>query len=153
MEAFTTLNVNDNPADRTNDWSEQLLQHFDIKSALGKGGQGSVFLAFEYRLQRDVAVKRIDHQPLNDTLLIEAQAQAKIEHPNISKLFQVIPGNSPQQASYLVMQYIQGQTALDWASQQRKGCHNKAQWRRYIEQIVTMTQHVCDGLQALHSTA
>jgi serine/threonine protein kinase len=152
METFTTLNVNDNPADRTNDWSEQLLQHFDIKSALGKGGQGSVFLAFEYRLQRDVAVKRIDHQPLNDTLLIEAQAQAKIEHPNISKLFQVIPGNSPQQASYLVMQYIQGQTALDWASQQRKGCHNKAQWRRYIEQIVTMTQHVCDGLQALHST-
>ncbi|MFT5163098.1 MAG: serine/threonine protein kinase [Alteromonadaceae bacterium] len=152
MDAFTTLNINNNPADGTNDWSAQLLQHFDIKSALGKGGQGSVFLAYEYRLQRDVAIKRIDHQPFNDTLLVEAQAQAKIEHPNISKLFQVIQSHSPQQASYLVMQYIQGQTALDWAAQQRKACHSKTQWRRYIEQIVTMTQQVCDGLQALHST-
>ena len=164
MDTFTTLNVNNNPVDGTNaanaanaangtnHWSAQLLQHFDIKGALGKGGQGSVFLAYEYRLQRDVAIKRINHQPFNDTLFIEAQAQAKIEHPNISKLFQVIQGQSPQEPSYLVMQYIQGQTALDWASQQRKACHHKAQWRRYIEQIVTMIQHVCDGLQALHST-
>lgn len=151
VDTFDTLIANNNPAEDNKVWSEPLLRQFDIKYALGKGGQGSVFLAYEYRLQRDVAIKRLDNQPLNGTELIEAQTQAKIEHPNISKLFQVLQGDSSHPSSYLVMQYIQGQNALEWALAQRKSCQNKAQWHRYIRQIVTMTQDVCDGLQALHS--
>lgn len=150
MDDFATLDAGSGLPDAAEQWPEQLLQQFDIGRPLGQGAQGSVFLGFEYRLQRSVAIKRITHQPLNDALLAEAQAQAKIEHPNVSKLFQVIPGDFSQ-PSYLVMQYIEGQTALDWALQQRALCHSKKQWQGYIKQVVIKIQQVCSGLEALHS--
>lgn len=34
-----------------------LFKHFDIKRQLGSGGSGAVFLAYDYQLQRDVAIK------------------------------------------------------------------------------------------------
>ena len=151
MDEFSTLDINDTVADAHALWSAQLLQHFEIRNPLGQGGQGSVFLGFEYRLQREVAIKRVMHQPLNATALAEAQAQANIEHPNVSKLYQVIQSTAPHQPGYLIMQYIEGQNALQWASQQRAACQNKSQWLGYIEQVVSKIVQVCDGLQALHS--
>ncbi len=131
------------PAPSYSDLPANLLQHFDIKRKLGSGGAGSVYLAYDYRLCREVAVKVLNpgRSMMNQRLLGEARAQAKIEHPNICKIYQVAEQHETEHQSYLVMQYISGKPALDWIKEQSQ-VNN--------EQVVRLMQHVCDGLQAMH---
>ncbi len=76
---------------------------------LAEGGLGRIFSAFAPRLQRTVALKflRRDDPALVRRFVLEAQHQAKVEHPNICKVFEV--GEWKGQA-YIAMQFIAGET-------------------------------------------
>ncbi|MFT4925646.1 MAG: serine/threonine protein kinase [Phenylobacterium sp.] len=123
---------------------KQQLKHFQLKQRLGSGGCGSVFLAHDNQLQRDVAIKILTSGrcSMNQALLTEARMQAEIEHPNICKIYQVAEAQTDNCNSYLVMQYIPGKSALQWLKDQKTV---------NPEQIITLMQKVCDGLQALHA--
>ncbi|NQZ06541.1 MAG: protein kinase [Algicola sp.] len=124
----------------------KLDKRFKLLQPLGHGGCGSVFLAHDNQLQRKVAIKMLTHSLINQTLLAEARMQAKIEHPNICKIYQVEEADENNSNSYLVMQYIPGTSALKWLEQQeRRGDTLQT------EQIITSMQKVCDGLQAMHA--
>lgn len=79
---------------------------------LGRGGFGTVYLAertdHEFRLE--VAVKRLqrDFGPsdLAQRFLLERQILARLDHPNIAKLFDA--GTSETGDPYFVMEYIDG---------------------------------------------
>ncbi|HWQ10811.1 MAG TPA: protein kinase, partial [Holophaga sp.] len=76
---------------------------------VAEGGVGRIFAALDPGLKRTVALKflRSDDPELARRFMLEAQRQARIEHPNICKVFEV--GEWRGQA-YLAMQFIQGET-------------------------------------------
>ncbi|HWO20646.1 MAG TPA: protein kinase [Kofleriaceae bacterium] len=74
---------------------------------LGEGGMGRVFLAFDPRLRREVAIKfvRGDAPEHVRRLIIEARAQARVEHERVCRVHEV---GEVDGKVYIAMQYIDG---------------------------------------------
>jgi serine/threonine protein kinase len=89
------------------------LAKYDVLDELGHGGMATVYRAHDRRLGRDVAVKVI-HPHLRDSrevahrFAVEAQAVAKLRHPNIVEVFDVSGEDEPEQ--YLVVELLRGLT-------------------------------------------
>jgi hypothetical protein len=64
------------------------LSRFQLRERLGDGGFGQVFLAYDPRLDRDVAIKILKHPNASDRVMErffrEARAVARLDHPNIA---------------------------------------------------------------------
>jgi serine/threonine-protein kinase len=76
---------------------------------LGKGATGEVFEAYDAVLKRPVALKwlRRDDPALAQRMLREARAQARVEHPNVCRVYDVGElGGRP----YIAMQLVKGET-------------------------------------------
>jgi eukaryotic-like serine/threonine-protein kinase len=90
-----------------------VLAHYHLEAPLGSGGMGFVFLAKDTRLSRQVAVKvlpadRLDEQA-RQRLRDEALTLSRLSHPNIAAVFDF---GSHADIDYLVMEYVPG-TTLD----------------------------------------
>lgn len=90
----------------------KVIGSYKVLSLLGKGGMGEVYLAEDTKLRRKVALKFLSKELVNDSLARrqlgkEAQAVAKLDHPNICSVYDLeeIDGYS-----FIVMQYVEGQT-------------------------------------------
>jgi serine/threonine protein kinase len=85
---------------------------YRLARELGRGAMGTVYLAEDTFLQRQVALKIPHFQPgespeLRERFLREARAAAKLDHPNICPVFDV---GKEDDRPYLTMAYIEGQT-------------------------------------------
>jgi predicted Ser/Thr protein kinase len=83
-----------------------------IEKKLGSGGMGAVFLAFDQKLDRNVALKipffrEEDGQEAIERFYREARAMATVHHANICPVFDV---GQFEQWHYLTMAYIDGQS-------------------------------------------
>jgi eukaryotic-like serine/threonine-protein kinase len=67
---------------------EVVMERFRLLERIGSGGMGTVYRAFDQRLQRHVAVKDIDAAD-PDRVLREAQAAARLNHPGIVTLYEL----------------------------------------------------------------
>ena len=88
------------------------IAHYRIIKKLGAGGMGEVYLALDTKLNRKVAIKvlkpdSLAEENLKRRLLREAQAAAKLDHPNICAVYDV---NEADSATFIVMQFIEGET-------------------------------------------
>jgi serine/threonine protein kinase len=84
--------------------------HFKILRIIGRGGMGSVFLARDIVLSRDVAVKIPDEwltrkPELRERFLRELRSLAAFEHPGIVA---VLHTGLEGELAYMVMQYLSG---------------------------------------------
>jgi serine/threonine protein kinase len=68
-----------------------VLNRFLIERRIGSGGFGTVYEAWDGRLERSVAVKAIESvdSPGSDRVLREAQAAARLNHPGIVTLYEM----------------------------------------------------------------
>ncbi len=86
---------------------------YRIVQRLGAGGMGEVFLAEDTRLGRKVALKTLsasdDAHPAETRrkLLREARAAAKLNHPNIAAVYDVVESGDE---AHIVMEYVPGET-------------------------------------------
>lgn len=92
---------------------DKLEDFFAIKSKVGDGGMGVVYLAKDIRLNRYVAIKRLKPQFLVDAqirkrFLHEAKAVASLNHSNIVHIYFIGEDND---GPYFVMEYIEGAVA------------------------------------------
>lgn len=91
------------PADRLGD--------FRIDERIGRGGMGTVYRAWDIKLQRPVAIKVLRRSVKADAaqarLLREAQALAAAAHANVAAVYQVV---SEPQHTYLVMELVPGES-------------------------------------------
>ena len=83
------------------DWLNMKLGRYKIKKLLGHGGMGRVFLARDMILQRNVAIKTMpqsfEQAQISGRLnqfLREAQAVARLEHPHIIRVYDIITDNN-----------------------------------------------------------
>jgi len=87
------------------------ISHFEIRETLGAGGMGVVYKAYDTKLHRFVAVKalarHIAHNPeFRKRFLIEAQAIAALNHPNIATIFETCEEGDD---AYIVMEFVEGE--------------------------------------------
>lgn len=92
---------------------DKLEDFFAIKSKVGDGGMGVVYLAKDIRLNRYVAIKRLKPQFLVDSqirkrFLHEAKAVASLNNANIVHIYFIGEDND---GPYFVMEYIEGAVA------------------------------------------
>src|SRR5262245_40683779 len=89
----------------------QRVGPYEILSAIGSGGMGSVYLAKDVRLHRRVALKFIRADlTAEDTgaiprLLNEARAASALNHPNLCQVYDVGGEGSE---SWIAMEYVEG---------------------------------------------
>src|SRR6267143_3704209 len=88
------------------------LGRYEIRSKIGEGGMGEVYLAQDTKLDRKVAIKFLPESLVADEqarkrLVREAQAAAKLDHPNICSVYEV---SEEDDRSFIVMQHIEGET-------------------------------------------
>ncbi len=84
------------------------IARFKLIKKLGSGTQGTVFLARDPDLDRQVAVKLLRTDPLQgdiEALLAEAQTLSRLQHSNILPIYET--GQFRKQP-YLVLEYIDG---------------------------------------------
>jgi serine/threonine-protein kinase len=91
------------------------IAHYRIIKKLGAGGMGEVYLALDTKLDRNVAIKvlpkdSLAEENLKKRLIREAQAAAKLDHPNICAIYDVSEADS---LTFIVMQYIEGETLAE----------------------------------------
>ncbi|OGF62408.1 MAG: hypothetical protein A2Y62_17340 [Candidatus Fischerbacteria bacterium RBG_13_37_8] len=88
---------------------EEMLGRYRLLELIGTGGMGQVYKAYDTQLKRCVALKLLkgDDPVLAKRFLQEAQAQARIEHEHVCKVYEV---GEAEGKPYIVMQYIEGET-------------------------------------------
>ncbi len=102
--------------------AEPLEQHpfrigrFTILRRLGRGGMGVVYAAYDDRLDRKIALKLVYSSPQDGSLgqtrlLREAQALARLSHPNVVQIYEV--GEHDRQV-FLAMEFVSGVTLRSW---------------------------------------
>ena len=113
------------------------LGRFRVEAFLGRGGMGRVYRAFDLKLERSVALKLLylDDAAAARRFLGEARAQARIDHPNVCKVFDV---GEVRGRRYIVMQLLEG-VSLSAAARSLP-----------IEQTVALVRDACEGVQAAH---
>jgi len=97
---------------------DALIQgRYQILELAGVGGMGVIYVAFDHTLDRKVALKvlRADRNPdLRDAqarLLREAQTLARLSHPNVVVVYDVIQGDD---GVYVAMELVAGRTLRVW---------------------------------------
>ena len=88
------------------------LGRYEIRSKIGAGGMGEVYLAEDTQLGRRVAIKLLSPELVaderaNKRLVKEARAAATLDHPNICSIYEV---SEEDDRSFIVMQHIEGET-------------------------------------------
>ncbi len=93
-----------------------VLQRFEIGDRLGAGGFGTVYRAWDRRLERDVAVKVIETSPQSGPRIQrEAQAAARLNHPGIVTLFEFAHHEFGREGgrAFLVSELVDGETVRE----------------------------------------
>jgi serine/threonine protein kinase/tetratricopeptide (TPR) repeat protein len=119
------------------------LGRYEIRSQLGAGGMGEVYLTEDTQLGRRVAIKLLSPELVaderaNKRLVKEARAAATLDHPNICSIYEVGEADG---RSFIAMQYIEGET-LD-SKLKRKPLE--------LKESLTIASQVADALAEAHS--
>ncbi|NIQ58803.1 MAG: protein kinase, partial [Gammaproteobacteria bacterium] len=85
---------------------------FEILDELGSGGMGTVFLAREIALDREVALKVLPpafliHPNLRERFKREARLAARLDHPGITPVYRVV---ETEDLIYYTMKYVRGRS-------------------------------------------
>ncbi len=88
------------------------IGRYKIRSAIGKGGMGEVFLAEDTELERLVALKVLPEDLANDTermrrFVQEAKSASALNHPNIITIHEIGKTDSTH---FIATEYIEGET-------------------------------------------
>ena len=92
------------------------LGRYELVEEVGAGGMGRVFLAWDPALERDVAVKVVAADALDPKrgtmrLVGEAKALARLNHPAIVKVFDVVERDG---SVFIAMEFLRGRTLGGW---------------------------------------
>jgi tetratricopeptide (TPR) repeat protein len=120
------------------------MGRYVLRERIGSGAMGVVYSAHDPELDRNVAIKLIaaERDPRSaserERLVREAQAMARISHPNVVEVFDV---GTVEAGVYVAMEVVDGGTLEDWLKQTP----------RSIDDIVAAFVQIGAGLAAAHA--
>jgi tetratricopeptide (TPR) repeat protein len=120
------------------------IGRYVVLGLLGRGGMGEVYAAYDPELDRKIAVKLLRARAGPSTadgrtrLLREAQAIARLSHPNVVVVFDV---GTFQDSVFIAMEFVEGHTLGYWMQARPR------QWREVLE----VFQAAGRGLIAAHN--
>jgi len=123
----------------------QIAGRYRLESRLGHGGMSTVHLAIDLRLERQVAVKLLAEHLAEDPAFVsrfqrEAQAAARLVHPNIVQVFD--SGRDEHTGQYfIVMEYIEGPSCAEILRDQG--------WIE-VDEALSIIEQACEGLHYAH---
>ena len=103
---------------------------------LGEGGMGQVFAAFDPALDRKVALKTLHGDGRDARLVREAQAMARLQHPNVCTVFEI---GSVGERMFVAMELVDGETLRDWMKKPHR-----------LREVLAMFIAAGRGLEAVH---
>ncbi|MCA9706885.1 MAG: serine/threonine protein kinase [Myxococcales bacterium] len=118
-----------------------LVDRYVITEQLGSGGMGVVYAAYDPELDRRVAIKLLRPSHVGDgqpRLIREAQAIARIAHPNVVAVHDV---GELQGSVFVAMEFVDGRTLGRWLRDQT----------RSVAEIVGVLVQAGRGLAAAHA--
>lgn len=100
---------------------KERIDKYNVKSLLGKGAFGQVWLCVDPGSNKEVAIKEIKKKDLADNemlerLRVEATLSQKLEHPSIVKCFSSMQSEN---SFYMVFEYCSGGTLEEYLNQQK----------------------------------
>ena len=118
------------------------LGHYEILSALGKGGMGEVWRARDSKLGREVAIKTLPEEFAKDEERLarferEAKLLASLNHPNIAAIYGLEEHNGTR---FLVLELVEGDTL---AERLKRGAIP-------VEESLTLALQIAEALEAAH---
>jgi serine/threonine protein kinase len=121
----------------------QLIAHYRVIEKLGSGGMGVVYRAEDVKLGREVALKLISEDVIQDRVALErfereARAAAAINHPNICTIYEI---GEYEGYPFLAMEYLQGESLK----------HLIGQKPVPLERLLNWAIQIADGLDAAHA--
>jgi serine/threonine protein kinase len=120
-----------------------LNSRYDILEKIGVGGMGIVYKGYDIHLKRNVAIKILKEEFIDQKELInkfkkEAQSIAKLSHKNIVSVYDV--GNE-KDVHFIIMEYIDG-ISLNQLLQRKKVFDYKS--------FLTLFVDICKGIAHAH---
>ena len=118
------------------------LGRYEIRSQIGAGGMGEVYLAEDVKLNRKVALKLLRADVVANADRVrrfeqEAKAAAALNHPNIAHIYEIGEADG---LSFISMEFVDGQTMTELLS----GPSDLPRVLRYL-------QYVAEGLAKAHA--
>jgi serine/threonine-protein kinase len=100
----------------------KILGNYQILRKIGEGGMGTVYVARDVGLERDVAIKIISPELARNPGLmarfrVEAIAQARLNHSNIVTIHSF---EQQKDTYYIVMEYVEGKTLKEIINERAK---------------------------------
>ena len=116
------------------------LAHYEITSKLGEGGMGVVYLAHDKSLNRKVAIKFLPDSLKQDEtarkrFVREARSAAALDHPYVCSIHEV---GEAEGKSFIVMEYLEGQTLRDRLIQGAVSMKQAMQWAMEIAEALVV---------------
>ena len=128
--------------------NRRLLDRYDLREPLGRGGMGVVWLADDSVLQRKVAIKEVEFPPgvpadeaesLRARVMREARAAGRLNHPNVTTIYDVVQDEG---RTWIVMEYVDAPTLTEMVH--RNG-------PRPVDETVNVGLQVLSALDAAHA--
>ncbi|MFL5308714.1 MAG: protein kinase domain-containing protein [Polyangia bacterium] len=98
----------------------QAINRFVVLGLVGRGGMGEVYAAYDPELDRKIAIKLLrtrDAAEAKSRLLREAQAIAKLQHPNVVVVYDV---GTHGDNVFIAMEFVEGRTVNGWLQSARR---------------------------------
>src|SRR6266498_1019009 len=120
------------------------LGRYEVRSKLGEGGMGEVYLAEDAQLRRQVALKILPtdlaaNQDRMRRFIQEAQSAAALNHPNIAHVYEI--GESDG-TGFIAMEFVDGKTL-------REKIHGE---KSELKVLLKHLLQVAEGLAKAHSS-
>jgi serine/threonine protein kinase len=119
-----------------------MLGPYEVLRHVGSGAMSFVYAAYDRALGRTVALKvlrpELSDGPRRARLLREAQAMARLSHPNVVHVYET---KEWQGRLYIAMELIEGQTLRQWL----------AASTRHWSEVVSIFADAARGLAAAHA--
>jgi len=119
--------------------------HYELRELLGEGGIGRVYAGFDTVLEREVAIKSLRPELLNDSNFLtrfraEATSLARLNHPNVTTVHALV---TEGRNLYMVMERVRGETLEDLLKR-RNGPLG-------MREALSIIGQAADGLSYAHS--
>jgi len=132
------------------------IGNYQIISAIGKGGMGEVFLAYDTTCGRRIALKRIrtdlaEHIQMHNRFLKEARITSQLTHPSIIPIYAI---QGEDNAIYYTMPFVEGGTLkeiLRKTRQQEKKGEKLDHVGGSIPALMRIFLSICQAIAYAHS--